>query len=162
MVRTGDKPWFGDWCVLAHYAKGRAYRVWSRNGMQADWKEIGWLVDVLSWSIRRRWASIHETEQITLDECTKSTEVMVNRDDDGLWRELQFPLFYKQIAWELARKLAVIFRQLAKGGNFPACWMLADVDLVPKGSPALVVCDYRPISVIPFCQRYLRRSLLRS
>ena len=38
VVKTGDKPWFDDWC-LAHRAKQRAYRVWSRSRTQADWEE---------------------------------------------------------------------------------------------------------------------------
>ena len=37
-------------------------------------------------------------------------------DSDGM-----FSLFYKQVVWELAPKLAVIFRHLVKGGCFPAC-----------------------------------------
>ena len=39
MVRTGDKPWFEDRCALAHRAKQRAYRLWSRSKMQAIWEE---------------------------------------------------------------------------------------------------------------------------
>ena len=39
MVRTGNKPCFDDRCVLAHHAKQKAYRVWSRSRMQADWEE---------------------------------------------------------------------------------------------------------------------------
>ena len=39
MVRTGDRPWFVNWCVLAHRAKQRAYRVWSRSKTQADFDE---------------------------------------------------------------------------------------------------------------------------
>ena len=27
VVRTDDKPWFDDWCVLLHRAKQKAYRV---------------------------------------------------------------------------------------------------------------------------------------
>ena len=38
MVRTGNKPWLNFQCVLAHRAKQRAYRVWSRNRMQAGWE----------------------------------------------------------------------------------------------------------------------------
>ena len=37
-------------------------------------------------------------------------------DLDGM-----FSLFYKQAARELAPKLAVIFRHLVRGGNFPRC-----------------------------------------
>ena len=39
MVKTDDKPWFDDRCVLVHCAKQRAYRVWSRSRTQADWEE---------------------------------------------------------------------------------------------------------------------------
>ena len=39
VVKTGDKPWFDDRCVLAHGTKPRAYRVWSRSRFQADWEE---------------------------------------------------------------------------------------------------------------------------
>ena len=38
VVRTGGGPWFDDWCVLAHRAKQRAYRLWSRSEIQADWE----------------------------------------------------------------------------------------------------------------------------
>ena len=34
-------------------------------------------------------------------------------DTDGM-----FPLFYKQVAWELAPKLALIFRHRVRGGGF--------------------------------------------
>ena len=34
MVRTRDKPWFANRCFLAHRAKQRAYRVWSRSRMK--------------------------------------------------------------------------------------------------------------------------------
>ena len=40
-VRTGYKPWFNDLCVLAHLAKHRAYRVYSRSRAQADFEEYG-------------------------------------------------------------------------------------------------------------------------
>ena len=39
VARTGDKPCFDDWCVLACRGKQRAYRVWNRSRMQADWEE---------------------------------------------------------------------------------------------------------------------------
>ena len=39
MVRTGYKAWFDDLCVLAHLAKQRAYRVWSRSRAQADFEK---------------------------------------------------------------------------------------------------------------------------
>ena len=52
-----------------------------------------------------------------------------------------FSLFYKQVAQELAPKLAVIFRHLVKGGNFPAGRMLADVAPVPRKSPSSNIGD---------------------
>ena len=48
-------------------------------------------------------------------------------DNDGM-----FPLFHKQVARELASKLAVIFRHLVKGSSFEACWRLADIVPVSK------------------------------
>ena len=39
MVRIGDKPWLDDWCVLAHRAKQRACRVWSRSRTRDDWEK---------------------------------------------------------------------------------------------------------------------------
>ena len=56
-------------------------------------------------------------------------------DPDG-----KFPLFYKQLAWEQAPKLAVIFRHLVKGGCFPACWRLADVVSNIRGRVSFLVC----------------------
>ena len=47
----------------------------------------------------------------------------------------------------MAPKLAVIFRHLLKGGNFPACCRLSDVVLVLKESLFLNVEHYRPISI---------------
>ena len=47
-----------------------------------------------------------------------------------------FLLFCKQEARELAPKLAVMFRHLVKRVSFPACSRLADIVLVPKGSPS--------------------------
>ena len=46
---------------------------------QADWKEQRDSAGL--WT----WTSIHGTEQITLDECTKHTEVMIYCEDGGLW-----------------------------------------------------------------------------
>ena len=60
-----------------------------------------------------------------------------------------FLFFYKQVAREMASKLAVIFRHLVKGGNFPTCWRLADVVQVQKGSASSDVGDYRPFSITP-------------
>ena len=38
-VKTGDKPWCDDRCVLAHRLKQRAYRLWSRSRTQAVCEE---------------------------------------------------------------------------------------------------------------------------
>ena len=38
MVRSGNKPWCDDQCVLAYRAKQRAHRAWSSSKTQADWK----------------------------------------------------------------------------------------------------------------------------
>ena len=38
VLRTRNKPWFDDRCALAHHAKQRAYRMWSRSRTQADWE----------------------------------------------------------------------------------------------------------------------------
>ena len=73
-------------------------------------------------------------------------------DPDGM-----FPLFFKQVAWELAPKLAVSFRHLVKGGCFPACWRLADVVPVSKGSPSSDVGDYRPISIISILSKVFEK-----
>ena len=50
-------------------------------------------------------------------------------DYDGM-----FPLFYKQVARNLAPKFEVIFRHLVTGCSFPASWRLVDVVSVLKGS----------------------------
>ena len=42
----------------------------------------------------------------------------------------------------MAPKLAVNFRRLVKEGSIPACWKLADVVPVPKGSLSSDVGDY--------------------
>ena len=53
VVKTGDKPWFGELCVLVHRAKHLAYRVWSCIvKCRLIGKSIGWLVVVLSWSMK--------------------------------------------------------------------------------------------------------------
>ena len=46
-----------------------------------------------------------------------------------------FPLSCKQVAWELAPKLTVIFIHLVKENNFLACWRLADDVPVSKNLP---------------------------
>ena len=54
-----------------------------------------------------------------------------------------FPLSYKQVARELATKLAVIFWHLVRGGS------LADVVPIQKGSATSDVDDYRPSLITP-------------
>ena len=39
VVRTDDKPWFNDQCVLSHREQQRASRVWSCSRTQADWEK---------------------------------------------------------------------------------------------------------------------------
>ena len=65
-------------------------------------------------------------------------------DPDGT-----FSIFYKQVAWELAPKLAVIFRHLVRGASFPAFCRLANVVLVPKRSYFSDAEDCRPIAITP-------------
>ena len=69
--------------------------------------------------------------------------------------KLMFPLFYKQVARELAPKLAVIFRHLIKGGSFPACWRFFDVVPVPKVLASSEVGDYRAIFITPVLSKVL-------
>ena len=47
-----------------------------------------------------------------------------------------FPLFYKQVARELAPKVAVILRHLVNGGSVSTSWRLADVISALKESPS--------------------------
>ena len=58
-----------------------------------------------------------------------------------------FPLFYKQVAPELARTLTVFFWHLVRGSSFPAFRRLADVVPVLNGAASSYVGDYRPISI---------------
>ena len=58
-----------------------------------------------------------------------------------------FPLFYKPVAWELASKLALIFRRLVRGASFPVCRRLADVVPVSKKSSSSDVGDQKPIFI---------------
>ena len=58
-----------------------------------------------------------------------------------------FHFFYKQVALELAPKLAIIFRPLVKESSFTACWSLADVVPVPTGSPSSDIGDYKPLPI---------------
>ena len=68
-----------------------------------------------------------------------------------------FPLFYKQVARELAPKLAVIFRHLVRKDSFPKCWKRPDVVLVPKESSFSDVEGYRPISITPVLSNVFER-----
>ena len=71
-------------------------------------------------------------------------------------------LFYKQAALKLASKLAVNFRHLVRGGNFPACWKLADIDLVPEESASRMLETTGRSLLHLSCRRYLRRPWLGS
>ena len=71
------------------------------------------------------------------------------------------PLFYKQVAQEVAPKLTAIFSHLVKGSSFPACWILADVVSVPKISSSLYVGDYNPISFPPLLPKVFEKSVAR-
>ena len=61
--------------------------------------------------------------------------------------------FYKQVALELAHKLAVSFRHLDKGGCFPTCGRLTNAVPVPKESSSSHFGDHRPISITPVLSR---------
>lgn len=52
-----------------------------------------------------------------------------------------FPLFFKKTAEVLATRITVIFRKHLRTGCFPACWRVANVSPIPKGS------NYRPIYI---------------
>ena len=65
------------------------------------------------------------------------------------------PLFYKQVARELAPKLAVKFRHLVKGGSFPACWRLAVVVPVSNEPLSSDVGGYRPIPITPLFSKVI-------
>ena len=78
MVRTGDKACFDDRCALARRAKQRICRVWSRSRMQADWKEYQGVrrkVQLVSINAERAFTECSQSP-VTLDECTKSMEVV--------------------------------------------------------------------------------------
>ena len=68
-----------------------------------------------------------------------------------------FPLFYKEVARQLASKLALIYRHLVSGVSFPTCWRLTDVVPVAKGSASSVVGDYSPISIILALSKVLKK-----
>ena len=61
------------------------------------------------------------------------------------------------MTWELAPKLTVIFRHMVRGCVFPACWRLADVVPVPKGSASSDVLDCRSISNTPVLSKVFEK-----
>ena len=60
-----------------------------------------------------------------------------------------FPIFWRGTADDLVPRLSVVFRRLLLVCNFPACWRLANVTLIPKGPSSSSVSNYRPISITP-------------
>ena len=71
-------------------------------------------------------------------------------------------MFLRNIATPLAPKLAKIFRGLLKVGSFPACWRIADITPIPKGSsPTQFPSDYRPISITPVISKIFERLISR-
>ena len=77
MVRMRDKPWLitgGSWLTVRSREHIECEVVAARKRIV---NSIRWFVVVISWAMK--------TEQITLDECTYFTEVMVYRKDGGLW-----------------------------------------------------------------------------
>ena len=72
------------------------------------------------------------------------------------------PLFFKKSSCILAPKLAVIFRILLNRGSFPACWRVANVTPIPKGSsPSINPEEYRPISITPILSKVFERLLAK-
>ena len=72
------------------------------------------------------------------------------------------PLFFKKSSRVLSPKLAVIFRLLLHKGSFPACWRVANVTPIPKGSsPSTSPDEYRPISITPILSKIFERLLSR-
>ena len=71
--------------------------------------------------------------------------------------DTMFPLLYKQVPRQLAPELTVIFRHLNKGGNFTACWRLANVVTVPKESSSSDVGEYRSISITPLLPKVFEK-----
>ena len=67
--------------------------------------------------------------------------------------------FYKQVAQDLASKLAVILGHHVKGDSFPVCWRLADVVPVPKESSSSDVGGYRPISITPVLSNVFEKTV---
>ena len=125
VVRTGDKPKCDNRCVLTHRAKPRAYTVCFQQPLTYEPSLV-----VCSVAFRPNfvrivcfWIGILMLEMIVM-KCSR---------------------FYKQVAWRLAPKLAVIFRHLVNDGNFPACEKLADDVPVPKKSSSFDVGDLMPI-----------------
>ena len=77
-------------------------------------------------------------------------------DTNGL-----FPSFFKRFAKIFAPKLAVLFRKLIKGGNFPECWKEASITPIPKEGSSCHPKDYRPISITPILSKVFERILAR-
>ena len=45
------------------------------------------------------------------------------------------------------------------GGEFPLEWRIADVTPIPKGPLSALVCNYRPISIIPVLSKVFERLI---
>ena len=70
-----------------------------------------------------------------------------------------FPLVDRQVAQNLAPKLAVILRHLVKRGSFLACGRSANVLPVSKGSASLNVWELRPISTMPVLSKVFEKIM---
>ena len=64
-----------------------------------------------------------------------------------------FPLFLKMVADIIALKLNKIFRGLIRRGSFPECWLSANVNAIPKGTPCTDRENYHPISITPILSK---------
>ena len=67
------------------------------------------------------------------------------------------PLFYKQVARELAHKLAVIFRHLVREGSFPVCWRWARCCPSAKGICFLGCWGLQGIYITPFLSKVFEK-----
>ena len=70
-----------------------------------------------------------------------------------------FPMFFQKTASVLAPKLSCLFRRLLHGVEFPLEWRIADVNPIPKGPSSALVCNYRPISIIPVLSKVFGRLI---
>ena len=75
----------------------------------------------------------------------------------GKYPDEMFPLVYKQMARELATKLAVLFRHLVTGVSFPACWGFADIVPVPEELSSTDGGACGPISISSFLSKVLEK-----